>query len=160
MSVPFDQLLVFLDRSEFFRDLDPTDLATLLPALQVRQLEPGAELFRLGDDGDAFYVVYDGTVRIARPADARSPGFAIERGPSTVIGEMALAEGLPRMATVTAVDAVTVLRFPRAHYERMLDDGVLPAWKLQRAFAVALSRRLRAVRTGADDAGPGPRTSG
>lgn len=87
-------------------------------------------------------------MKVVRPADADGPGFDASIGRSGCVGEMAIAEDRPRIATVTAAEDSVLLRFPRSSFERLLNRPVIGAWKLQRAFAVALSRRLRAVITG------------
>jgi CRP/FNR family cyclic AMP-dependent transcriptional regulator len=57
----------------------------------------GETVFREGESGEFMYVVLEGEV------EARIRGTLVETvGPGGIVGEMALIDGAPRVATVTA----------------------------------------------------------
>jgi len=58
---------------------------------------PGETIFREGEPGEVMYVVLEGEV------EARVRGQLVETvGPGGIVGEMALIDHAPRVATVTA----------------------------------------------------------
>jgi len=67
------------------------------PGSDLLQIEAGKVVFREGDPGDTVYVVLDGKV------DLRVNGRLVETvGPGGLLGEMALIEQAPRVASATA----------------------------------------------------------
>jgi CRP-like cAMP-binding protein len=115
-----------------FADLDERSLQAV--AILAREVTfKAGEIFMLeGENGDEFYVLIDGTVRI-------------ERGDRTVrsmtaggfLGEIALLEQRPRTATATATTDVRALEIRSHEFERLLDT--LPA--VHRRIRAAVDRR-------------------
>jgi len=56
---------------------------------------------------------------------------------------MAVLDGSPRSATVAAEDATTLLRFPRASFQALLEEGNLAAFRLVLGMARLLCERQR-----------------
>lgn len=77
-------------------------------------------LFRAGESADDMYVLLEGSIFVL-DADASGREVVIDQvGPRTLVGEMALLTGEPRMATVrTAVDSV-FLRITREELDKVL----------------------------------------
>lgn len=75
----------------------------------VVTLEPGQDVFREGDVGDALYIVQEGEVELIAAAGrrARRP---IVLGPGEFFGEASVLEGRPRGATARTVSACRLLR--------------------------------------------------
>src|SRR5436305_13829089 len=78
-------------------DLDRSDLAQIEKVSYRVTREPGETLLRQRDLGTELYLVVEGTAQVER--DGRAVGTV---GRNTVIGEMALIDGHPRSATITA----------------------------------------------------------
>jgi CRP/FNR family transcriptional regulator, cyclic AMP receptor protein len=79
------------------------ELRTVARHAETVRLEPGVELTRQGDQGDAFYVILDGTARVEVDGQETS-----ELGPGDYFGELALLDGAPRSATVVSIDDLEV----------------------------------------------------
>jgi putative ABC transport system ATP-binding protein len=96
------QLCEFLSGVPAFSALTPAALSEVAEHMSARVVEEGTAVVRQGDEGDAFYLVAEGSVRVsAREAS----GGDVERavlGPGQFFGEAALLKGEPRNATVTA----------------------------------------------------------
>jgi CRP/FNR family transcriptional regulator len=115
-----------LARVDLFSGLRKKDLKEVATSCREGNYKPGSVLISQGEKGLGLFILTKGTVRITR---ATSPDGAEEvvgtAGAGEVLGEMALLDDMPRSATVTAVDDVTVL--------------VLPVWE----FRIVMRRILR-----------------
>jgi eukaryotic-like serine/threonine-protein kinase len=69
---------------------------------------PEEVIIREGDVGDAAYMILSGTCRVYRTVGDREETLTT-MGPGEVFGEMALLLDEPRLASVAAIDSVTVL---------------------------------------------------
>ncbi len=100
--------------------LEPSQRRLLVEAARLVRLAEGAALFREGDAADGLYLVLEGAVV---PIAEGSPRLRLAvLGPGEWLGEIALATGEPRSATVEAlvesallaVEAGVVARIARA----------------------------------------------
>ncbi len=109
-----------LRRVPLFSGLSEEDLRQLSDISEQVRLEPGQELFREGGDGDRAYVLLDGSLEILKSSGGRSVLLSVRQQAGDLIGEMALVERAPRMATVTARAASSLLAIPRPEFEALL----------------------------------------
>ncbi|MDP6773791.1 MAG: cyclic nucleotide-binding domain-containing protein [Rhodospirillales bacterium] len=77
------------------------DRVTPKKRLKTKSFAAGEFIFREGDPGDEAYLIKSGLVAISRLAGDKDVAVA-EAGPGSIIGEMALIDSLPRMATACA----------------------------------------------------------
>src|SRR5437763_16765621 len=102
-----------LARVDLFSGLRKKELKELTTYCREGKYSPDSVLISQGEKGLGLFILTKGTVRITR---ANSPDGAEEvlgtAGAGDVIGEMALLDDMPRSATVTAVDDVTVPVLP------------------------------------------------
>ena len=91
----------FLKKVPLFADLPDEDLESLCPRVEVVRLSPGEELFKEGSPGDRAYVIKEGELEVLKESSGRDVLLAV-RHAGEVIGEMALMEESPRMASVRA----------------------------------------------------------
>lgn len=80
-------------------------------------LEVGQYLFREGDDGDMAYLVVSGNIEISKKADSSIVILAVV-GRGEFVGEMALVDDFPRMASARAVAPSVVLPVTRESFAR------------------------------------------
>jgi signal transduction histidine kinase len=94
----------FLRKVPLFSNLSDEDLDRLCQMVETIDLKGGEILFEEGSQGDKAYIIREGELEILKVSGSRNMLLAV-RGPGEVIGEMALVEKKPRMATVkTRVD--------------------------------------------------------
>jgi potassium-dependent mechanosensitive channel len=108
-----------------------------IPA-RARRFGAGEPIVRAGDPGNAFYVILDGKVRVDTP---KGRSATLKAGDS--FGEMALLDGAPRSADISAVGEVTVMVIGRAAFTKLLRKEPQMAQVLLRTLAA----RLRAVQS-------------
>jgi CRP/FNR family cyclic AMP-dependent transcriptional regulator len=96
----------------------------------------GEELVRQGAPGDSFFIMVNGRARVDR--DGKTLG---ELGPGDFLGEIALIDGSPRTATVTALDPIQAFVIQRDGFLELIDR--IPAFRLD--VLSCLSQRIRAT---------------
>ena len=114
-----------------------TDSATADRAAELgrtRSLASGEVLIRQGDPGDSCFLLLHGRGDIAVDGVTLRQVRAGEW-----VGEMAVLDGSPRSATVTAAGELTVLELSAADFEELLDGSPV----LRRRITQVLMDRLR-----------------
>ncbi|HZD87078.1 MAG TPA: cyclic nucleotide-binding domain-containing protein [Gaiellaceae bacterium] len=119
-----------------FAELGSRQRRKVASLARIRRFADGAPIVRYGDPGDALHIVVDGAVSVLRP-DRRPRTLGV----GSVIGELALLDGGPRTATVTAKGELVTLTIPAAGFRKLLRSE--PAIAV--AIAEELARRLRAA---------------
>lgn len=122
-----------------FAALSARQLGKVAGTAFTKRYAKGAALVKAGAPGEAFFVILDGRVTI------RSGPRRVAVGPGEFFGEMALLDGGPRSATVTAADETLVMVVPRSKFVRLLEREP----KIAVAMMAELSRRLRVLQAAA-----------
>jgi NADH dehydrogenase len=112
------KLRVFLDWNLDL--LFPRDLVQLNVQRSERMahahFEPGQEVYRQGDQADAFYVIVRGAVEVVRDEDGRETVVArLTEGDS--FGEVGLLQQRRRSATVRALEPTDLIALGRADFD-------------------------------------------
>jgi CRP-like cAMP-binding protein len=97
--------------------------------------EAGQVLTREGDTGHEFFVVVDGSAT-ASIGDRR----IADLGPGSFFGELALLDGGPRTATVTASSPMNLLVLSRREFCELIESSI-PS--VARKMLTAIGTRLR-----------------
>ena len=134
--LPLIEKVMILKGSELFRNLPGSDLAGIASIAQVVYADEGEVLFELGEDGDAFYMVVQGSIRITRGTVELA-----RLGSREGFGEMAILDRDTRSATATAAQPTTLLRIDREAFDQVVEQN--PA--VARGIYRMLSRRLRST---------------
>jgi signal transduction histidine kinase len=129
-----------LRRVPLFDGLSDDDLARICADTEDVTLEAGEVLFNEGDHGDRAYVITSGTVEIVKSGARRDAILAL-RKPGEVIGEMALIEAEPRIATARARTDVEMIGIPK----HSLDDVLATSPRAARALFDTFLARMRAT---------------
>jgi CRP-like cAMP-binding protein len=96
-----------------FSELPPDAFARVLGALKLVRARPGQVLVEQGAEGQSFFVLARGAVRVTR-RDATGTEHALATlHDGAIFGEMALISAQPRTATVAATTACDLLEFDR-----------------------------------------------
>jgi len=146
IKIPREQMITFLLETPFFEKLEPTEIMEIIHIVEVAEYQAGEVIFKEGDPGDAWFVVYSGAVDVLRDG-ATNAIIIAEIGPKGCFGEMSILDGLPRSATVRAAEDSTVLRVKRGAFGKLIDDDHLVAYKLLYQMAVLLAGRQRTSTT-------------
>jgi CRP/FNR family cyclic AMP-dependent transcriptional regulator len=132
--IPLIEKVMILKGSQLFRNFPGPDLAGIASLADVVHLQTDDVVFEQGDEGDAFYMVVRGGVRITRGAVE----LAV-LGSREGFGEMAILDQETRSATATAAEPTTMLRIDQNSFDRLIEQN--PA--VARGIYRVLTQRLR-----------------
>ncbi len=133
MLSPIEKTL-FLKTVDIFAGLPDDALEAAARAAAEIQIAPGDIVVTKGDPGDALYVVVAGALSV------QYDGHEFDRlGEGDVFGEMALLDGEPRSASVTALEDSILLRLEGEDFDDLLGDYPV----VTRGIIHVLSDRLR-----------------
>jgi CRP/FNR family cyclic AMP-dependent transcriptional regulator len=84
-------------------DLPDQLFSALLAKAKPRQLAAGEVLFVSGDPGDGFYQLDEGLLKVSIASATGGERILAILGPGSIVGDLAIIDGLPRSAAVTAL---------------------------------------------------------
>lgn len=107
---------------DMFKTLEESERAKLIEALTEETFEAGEDIIRQGEEGQDFYIIVSGTVKVTRYDEIKDETLVIKDGMTTgaYFGEMAILEDKPRMATVTANNKVVCMALDRFTFDNIL----------------------------------------
>ena len=123
-----------LQRVPLFSGFNEDELRRVAELSRIVESPAGTVITHIGEPGDSFFVIIDGTVAVRTPVGAGS-----QLRPGDFFGEMSLVDGEPRSATIVATTDVRLLVVDRFHFWRLLDETP----DLTRRILTILSRRVR-----------------
>ena len=105
-----------LSRIGLLAGLPGEQLSKLAGRLEREEIAPGETVVREGDPGDRFYVVLSGMLNVSQE------GLGERRilRPGDAFGEVALAMGIPRTASVRAITPAVVASCDQAAFDELL----------------------------------------
>lgn len=113
------------------------DSEAVSPPENGRTFTSGQTLFQEGESGDVLYIVDEGEVEI------RINGQLLETiGPGGILGEMALIDEQPRMATAIARTDCLLTPVSRAHFLTLIQRNPRFALQVMRVMADRLRRAV------------------
>ncbi len=95
--------------------MTPSDMQKKFPANTV--------IMRQGEAGNRAYIIEEGLVKIVVEHPNGKRQNVGTRGPGSMIGEMALVDGAPRTATVTAIEDCTLLPITQEDFSNRLKNS-------------------------------------
>ena len=129
-----DARIRHLQRVPLFSGFSEDELRRVADLSRIVEATAGTVVTQIGEPGDSFFVIIDGTLAVRTPVGAGS-----QLRPGDFFGEMSRLDGEPRSATVVAVTDLRLLIVDRSHFWRLLDETP----DLIRRMLTILSRRVR-----------------
>lgn len=145
------QEVELLRRIPMFSKIEPAKLKLLAFTSERLSYSDGDVLCRQGDEGDAAFVIIEGTAEVSIETD-KGPLTVATLGDHDLVGEIALLCDVPRTATVTASGPLEALRITKELFYQLIAEFPEIAVEIMRELAHRLERanaQLReAVATG------------
>lgn len=127
-----------LARVPLLASLDSAQLHTFADACTALEIPAGEPVFRVGDPGDALYIVESGTLEAVLDEGTASEQVVSSFVSGDFFGEMALLTGQPRSATVRARTHSRLLALAKSHFDRAVAEDPGLALRLSRALSARL----------------------
>ncbi|XP_062429124.1 cGMP-dependent protein kinase 1-like [Rhea pennata] len=102
------EILRCLRAVRWLQGLSDTHLSKLLDAMEERTFAPGHVIIREGDEGQNFYIVLQGEVRVSREVDGKETVIRV-LGAGEHFGEISLLRNVRRTASCQAQGEVTCI---------------------------------------------------
>ncbi len=134
-----DEKYLMLRHVLLFQDFSPEELQKLVPLLKEGSYRKKEVLFRANDPGNTLFILRSGRVKITLTDRHGREVILRVMQPGEFFGEMAILDGYPRSATVTALEKSYVFTLDRLSFLRFIQDH--PHWSLK--MLATMSRRLR-----------------
>jgi CRP-like cAMP-binding protein len=127
-----------------FAKIEPSKLKLLAFTSERLVFEAGQNLFRQGDEGDAAYIIVDGSadVKVDTP---NGPLTVATMTKNDFVGEIAILCDVPRTATVTAATKLTTLKISKELFFRLISEFPQMAIEFMRELAQRLERTTAEV---------------
>jgi CRP-like cAMP-binding protein len=104
-----------LRKVDLFDGLTTKELELVAGACKQAKFRAGDDIVTQGDRSARLYIIVDGTAAIRVHGS-----MVVEIGPGDYFGEMAVIDGEPRAATVTATTAISVLSLANFNVKALL----------------------------------------
>jgi pyruvate,water dikinase len=125
-----------LRRAQFFVDMDRRQAEQIVRLLKLRRFAKGETVIMEGSGGAAFFIIDSGQATVSKK------GVNVATlGPGDYFGEIALIDGGPRSATVTAATELVCHGLTFWEFRPLVEANGAIGWKLLQALA----KRLRAA---------------
>ena len=131
-----------LEKVSLLRDFTADQIARLSPYLDRQEWAAGSTLFHEGDPGRHLFLLTRGRASarlLSGGGNIRLASFA----PGTIFGELAILDGGPRSATVTADEALTIFALSADGFKTLQANEPDVAIRILSALGRELSHRLR-----------------
>ena len=129
----------FLEKVPLFLSLRPEDRKVLAASMRIQAIKKGDVLFRKGSEGNAFYIIKEGGVKIVLPSREGEEVILAIFSRGDFFGEMALLDGMLRSADAVALEPCRFLVLNRADFFSFLKDNESAI----QSILYSLSMRLR-----------------
>jgi CRP-like cAMP-binding protein len=133
-----DPELELLTQVELFEGLTKSELRTVHHQMREITFEAGAVVLHKGEEHGRFYLIVEGEAEVSLGDDGT---VDTRLGPGGYFGEIAVIDGEPRMATVTAITPLRTLSVASFNFRPLLREHGQITYKI----LLQMCRRLRAA---------------
>lgn len=134
MSLSTLEQVLFLREVELFGEVPSEELAAVARIVREVNWRAGDRFIRQGDAADCLYILVEGQVSVV----IEGVGQVAQRGPGSVIGEMALISHEPRSAHCIALTDILALQVSQDDFWNLMEEEP----RLAAGTIKVLSRRL------------------
>ncbi len=128
---------------EIFEGLDTREINKVLQVASGRKFDKDAAIFHEGDQGDCFYLIIEGSVRIEKKLKTGETEEVATLKAGDYFGEMSLFDGEPRSATVISLESSKLLEVKNSQFIKIVMGDDAFARNVLWAFCSTFTKRLR-----------------
>lgn len=126
-------------KGNLLSDLPKGVASQLMAGATSRKLSAGEVLFLAGDPGDGLYRLDEGLLKVSIASASGAERILAILGPGAVVGDLAIIDGLPRSATITALRDCKLSFLSRAAFDSFAEKEP----RIYKYFVTVLAARLR-----------------
>jgi HEAT repeat protein len=130
--------VLLLREVPIFADLSPEDLQQVAQIAGEQWYPDATAIFHQGEEGNVMFIIVNGQVQVVRSVNGKDQLLA-QRGPGDFVGEMAIIESAPRLATLLTQGEVRMLAIEGDTFKQILSERP----EVSLAVLRSISRRLR-----------------
>ena len=130
----------FLRQVSLFSCLSDQELEDLAQLTSTRSFRKGNVIILAEEEGDAFFVIRAGQVKVSIIHEDGRELILSLLGPGKVFGELSLLDGKPRSANVVALKSTDLITLRRADFFQLVHDNPQVAISLLAELASRLRR--------------------
>ncbi len=139
-TVSILERVLLLREIPIFANLAPEDLKRVAEIAREEWYPQNTAIFHKGEEGNMMFVIVEGYLQVLKTTDGKDQVLA-QRGPGDFVGEMAIIDSAPRLATLMTQSDVRVLAIDGETFKGILHE------RPEVSFAVLrnILRRLREI---------------
>jgi CRP-like cAMP-binding protein len=141
-----EQEVEILRTIPLFANIEPSKLKLMAFASERLTFSAGQALFHEGAEGNAAYIVIEGTADVLVDGREGGPIKVAEVGANDIVGEIAILCDVPRTATVQATSELVTLRITKELFFRLVHDFPQIGVEVMRVLAHRLETTTRQLR--------------
>ncbi len=126
-----------------FSELTDEEINSVLDISKRAVFAPGETIFKEGEEGDGFYILIKGIVRISTIIENAGEEVLAEIKGNKHFGEINIIDGGTRSASAIAENDVTCLFFPRESFLKLFSENKGLELKISHGFLKEFANRLR-----------------
>ncbi len=116
-----NSILKFVKLCTALTPLSPDEIKKLLDAMETRQYNGNNYIINEGDDGDALYILREGSAKVVKESENGKVLAHLKEG--AVFGELALLTGEKRAASVVTGEPTSVFRLGKNDFDRIIESS-------------------------------------
>ncbi len=135
--------LKVLGKAEPFCSCDQDELARILEAGEIRDVETNTAILGEGSWSGALHIILTGKCRVSRRDPHGGKDYVLaEVGPGSIVGEVSLLHHVTASATVRTLEPSRVFKLAHDTFHKMIEAGDLAAYKLTLGMAKTMAERM------------------
>jgi DNA-binding NtrC family response regulator/NAD-dependent dihydropyrimidine dehydrogenase PreA subunit len=140
-KILFKMHVDILSMSALFRDISKESIEKTLSRAGYKVLPENSVIFKQGEEADSFFVVISGKVKIFRTSSEGQESLIGHLTSGEGFGEVSLMTGEPHSASVTTVEATSLLVFTKKEVNNLIESHPDISLALIKGFASRLIQK-------------------
>lgn len=145
MNVPEEKRAELFHKFEVFDGLTAEEIDQVAECAELLELETGEELMTEGARNRDLFGLIAGRVEVLKSGDSGEPRKITELQPHAAFGELGLAVGAPRSATIRTLEPSEFLHVDGDGFHHLQTGHTSAAYKVEHNILRILARRLASM---------------
>ena len=131
-----------IKKMPLFEGMTDQEAAFIIPHLKVENYSTGDTVFKENSDGDKFFIILEGRVRISKEVNDKPKTLAILSA-GDFFGEIALIDRGPRSASAAVLEHTQLVSMTEGAFKTLVNQNGTSAAKFLQALLLVFCKRIR-----------------